>query len=57
MFGLSKDVVKECRIAQFVNKIDISRLIIHSKQIEEEKVKEMERENKMAKICCFYFSQ
>lgn len=47
--GVSKIVVKEGRIAMLFRKIDISRLMKHTQQIEEEKHKERSGEVKRAK--------
>ncbi|WMV32513.1 hypothetical protein MTR67_025898 [Solanum verrucosum] len=46
---VSEMVVKECCTAMLIKKMDISRLIIHSQQIEEDKPKESSREAKRAK--------
>ncbi|XP_049391512.1 uncharacterized protein LOC125855903 [Solanum stenotomum] len=43
-------VVKECRTAMLVNDMDISHLMVHTQQIEEDKLKERSREAKRAKI-------
>ncbi|XP_049358270.1 uncharacterized protein LOC125822855 [Solanum verrucosum] len=50
-------VVKECRTAMLVNDMDISRLMVHTQQIEEEKLKEMSMEAKRAKTGDCYFSR
>ncbi|XP_049406212.1 uncharacterized protein LOC125869830 [Solanum stenotomum] len=42
-------VVKECRTVMLIYEIDISHLMVHGKQIEEEKLKEGSKEEKRAK--------
>ena len=39
MSGVSDSVVKECRTAMLIKEMDLSRLMVHAKQIEEKKVK------------------
>lgn len=39
MSGTSEDMVKKCRTAILVKDMDISRLMVHSQQIEEEQIK------------------
>jgi len=44
--GVLDLVVKECRTAMLVHDMDIARFIIHTQQIEEEKLKGRSREKK-----------
>lgn len=54
--GTSKDMVKEYRNTMLVKEMGTSRLMVHSQQIEEDKIKEKERESKSSKISIFNFS-
>ncbi|WMV50500.1 hypothetical protein MTR67_043885 [Solanum verrucosum] len=47
--GVSEKVVKECHTAMLINEMEISCLMIHAQQIEEEKLKERLREEKREK--------
>ncbi|XP_047262416.1 uncharacterized protein LOC124895914 [Capsicum annuum] len=55
--GVFEDVVKECRAVMLIKDMDLSRLMVYAQQIEKEKRKDKEIENKKAKICSFNFSQ
>lgn len=56
MSGIFKDVIKEYKIAILVKKIDITRLIGHVQLIEEEKIKNKEKESKRDRTSSFHFS-
>lgn len=49
MSSVSKYMVKECRTTILVKVMDISKMIVHAQQVEEEKIMESERENKRSK--------
>lgn len=46
VFGISDDVVKECRMTMFIKEVNIPKLIVHARQIKEQKIKDKERDNK-----------
>ena len=54
---VNDSMVKECRTAILISEIDLARLMIHAQQIEEQKYKESEKQNKKARIGSFNFSQ
>ncbi|WMV50867.1 hypothetical protein MTR67_044252 [Solanum verrucosum] len=56
VLGVSEMVVKECRTTILIKEMDISRLMIHAQQIEEEKLKEKSKEAKRENIGDGYFS-
>ena len=57
MLGVSDSVVKECRTAMLISEMDLSRLMVHAKQIEKQKIKKWERGNKRARTGSFNFNQ
>lgn len=54
--GVSDLVLKECKIAMLIKDINLSSLIIHAQQIEVEKLKEIDRGNKLARTDQFEYS-
>lgn len=48
-------VVKVCRTAILIKEMDLSRFMVHDQQIEEQKLKDRERENKRDKLGSFNF--
>ena len=44
VFGIYDSVVNERRTAILISEIDFYRLMVHAQQIEEQKIKERERE-------------
>ena len=49
VYGVSESMVKEYETAMLIKEMDLFRFMVHDQQIEEEKLKEKERENKKAK--------
>ena len=45
VFGVLENVFKECRSTMLIKKIDVSRLMVHSQRIDEQKLKKKKREN------------
>lgn len=54
---ISGRVVKKCRNAMLIKEIEIFRLMVHAQQIEEQKLKKKETENKRARVGSYGFSQ
>ena len=54
--SVSDSVVKECRTAMLIKKIDLSIIMLYAQQIKKKKLKEKERQNKRVKIGDFNFS-
>ncbi|PHT35896.1 Elongation factor 1-beta 1 [Capsicum baccatum] len=54
---VSDSVVKDYRTIMLIKDMDLVRLMVHAQQIEEQKTKEKERENKRARIGSFSFAQ
>lgn len=55
--GVLKDIFKECRTSMLIKKINHSRFRVYALLIEEEKMKDKERENKRARTSSFNISQ
>lgn len=55
--GIFEDLAIEYRAAMLVKEMDISRLMVYAQKINEEKIKENERENMRARIGHFNFSK
>lgn len=56
VFGVSEEVVKECRMAMLVNEMDLTRLMLHAQYIKEKNIKEEEGDNKVARTASFNLS-
>ena len=56
VFGVSEYVFKDYRKTMLIKDIDLSRLMVHAQQIEEQNLKEKDRENKTAKTGSFNFT-
>ncbi|KAF3641956.1 putative Cysteine/Histidine-rich C1 domain family protein [Capsicum annuum] len=54
--GLNDSVVSECRSVMLNSDITLARLMTHAQQIEEQKVKTRERQNKRARAVCQFQS-
>ncbi|KAH0643768.1 hypothetical protein KY289_034742 [Solanum tuberosum] len=57
LFGVSNLVKIECSNAMLPGDMDISRLITHAQQVEEDKLRELTKDNKKAKIGNYEYSQ
>ena len=55
--GVYDSVVKECRTTMLISEMDLSRIMVHAQQIEEQKIKDRERGNKRARTSSFNFNQ
>ncbi|WMV38082.1 hypothetical protein MTR67_031467 [Solanum verrucosum] len=54
--GVSDLIVKECHTAMLIKEMNISRLMIHAQQVQEEKLKERAKESKRARTSDSDFS-
>ncbi|KAF3648996.1 hypothetical protein FXO37_19182 [Capsicum annuum] len=55
--GVNDNVVNECRFAMLNSDMTLARFMTHDQQVEEEKIKMREKQNKRAKTGSFNFAQ
>ncbi|KAF3640409.1 putative ribonuclease H protein-like [Capsicum annuum] len=55
--GVNDSMVNECRSAMLNSNMTLARLMTHAQQIEEQKIKQREKQNKRAKTGSFNFTQ
>ncbi len=57
LFGVSNLVKTECRNAILLKDMNISRLMTHASQVEEDKLREHAKDNKKARTSNYEYSQ
>ena len=57
MSGVNDSMVNKCRSAMLKNNMSLARLMTHAQQIEEQKIRTRERQNKRARSGSFSFAQ
>ena len=57
LYGVSNLVKTECKNAMLLGYMNISRLMTHAQQVEDDKLREHAKESKKSKTCKYDYSQ